>query len=438
MAAESRFNGAVSALQAGFNRVSARIALLSFWQFVLLAIILLAAASITEGLWDRPSKSRVRITDERKTGPADKRDTKARAKEPISAEIRIDEDGVVIRRKPASEDKGPVSPPAAPDAAPAPGIAPDGEDKQTAGKGPETREIRVDKDLVTIRRSKTGTPGAAWDVVSAKDAAGNELRLSGVQLTDEDIEEITQARRTRRPQLVTIALLLVLALFVMRMFARGQQRAEKKADAAAEVADRETLQRQVLEARLQLLQAQVEPHFLFNSLAAVEHLIETAPARAAKMQRHLIDYLRAAVPRMRQQSATLGQEIGLCISYLEIMQMRMEERLQFKVAVPAGLGSANFPPMMIQSLIENSVRHGLEPKPEGGTIDLAAEVRDGKLCVTVTDTGLGFSPNARTGVGLANIRERLQQLFGSNGALTIEPRLPSGTRATICVPYAVP
>ena len=431
MATESRFNGAVSAIQTAFNRVGARIAVLSFWQFVLLAIILIAAAGITEGLWDKPAQRRIRITDDRPSASADKRETKARTKESISAEIRIDEDGVVIRRKPATQDKGPVPPTAAQDTdrqesvAAAPGTAPDGEDKQTARRGPEpgTKELRIGKDLVIIRK---------------QDDSSTEVRLPGVKLSAEDIEEIAQVRHTRRPQLVTIALLLVLALFVMRMFARGQQRAEKKADAAAEIADRETLQRQVLEARLQLLQAQVEPHFLFNSLAAVEHLIETAPARAAKMQRHLIDYLRAAVPRMRQQSATLGQEIGLCVSYLEIMQMRMEERLQFKVAVPSGLGSASFPPMMIQSLIENSVRHGLEPKPEGGTIDLAAEVRDGKLCVTVTDTGLGFSASARAGVGLANIRERLQQLFGAAGALTIEPKLPGGTRATITVPYAVP
>ena len=97
-----------------------------------------------------------------------------------------------------------------------------------------------------------------------------------------------------------------------------------------------------------------------------------------------------------------------------------------------GLGS-----VYLQPMIENSIKHGLEPKPEGGTIDLAAEVRDGKLCVTVTDTGMGFSESARAGVGLANIRERLQQLFGSAGALTIEPNLPGGTRATITVPYAV-
>ncbi len=391
---------------------------LSFWQFVLLAIVLLAAAGITEGLWDKPAKHPVRIADERTPGTTDKGVAKAREKEPITAEIRIDEDGVVIRRKTTPEDKG-TAPSTAPQdadlpAAPAPGTAPEGQERQTPqkGSGPETKETRIGKDLYIVRKRKAATPDATDD-------AGT-------------------ARHRYRPPLVAIAFLLVLALFVMRMFARAQQRAEKRTEAAQAIAEREVLQRQVVEARLQLLQAQVEPHFLFNSLAAVEHLIETAPGRAAKMQRHLIDYLRAAVPRMRQQSATLGQEIGLCVSYLEIMQMRMEERLQFEVAVPAGLASASFPPMMIQSLIENSIRHGLEPKPEGGTIDLRAEVRDGKLCVTVTDTGLGFSPNARTGVGLANIRERLQQLFGSAGTLTIEPNDPGGTKATIAVPYAVP
>ena len=434
MSTESRFDVAVSAARNAFRGVAARIAALTFWQFVLLAVILLAAAGITQSFWDKPHKQKVRITHDGSKASADTRDAKAREKPRITAEIQVDEDGLTIRRKSNTEDKSAIAQTAPLDAdkpvaaAPAPGAAAGGQDKQTPqqGSGAETKEIRIGKDLVVIHKRKPATAGAA----SAAD-----LSATDVQLSDEDIEAI--ARQVRQPPLVTIMFLLVLALFVMRMFARAQQRAEKKADAALVVADRETLQRQVLEARLQLLQAQVEPHFLFNSLAAVEHLIETAPARAAKMQRHLIDYLRAAVPRMRQQSSTLGQEVELCVSYLEIMQMRMEERLQFKVTVPAGLASASFPPMMIQSLIENSIRHGLEPKPEGGTVDLNAEVRDGKLCVTVADTGLGFPANARTGVGLANIRERLQQLFGATGILTIEPNEPCGTRSTITVPYAV-
>jgi signal transduction histidine kinase len=404
MTTDSRFDSAVSAVQRGFKRVAAGIAGLSFWQFVLLAIILLAAAGISEGLWESPAKQRIHITKHR---TADKRAAAKSAKVSPSAEIQIDEDGVHIRRKPGSAGT-PALPPAS--------------------------------------SAETGKPAAAAPAPGATDSAGNakgssevqvqipDIGLSEADLAElADIEDINLNAKTRRPPLVTIALLLVLALFVMRLFARTQQ----KADAAVAVADRETLQRQVVEARLQLLQAQVEPHFLFNTLAAVEYLIETAPARAAQMQRHLIEYLRAALPRMRQQSATLGQEVELCASYLKIMQMRMEERLQFDVAVPAGLSSASFPPMMIQSLVENAIQHGLEPKPEGGSVHLRAEVRDGKLCVSVEDTGMGFSADAGAGIGLANIRERLQQLFGAAGALTMEPNSPSGTRATITVPYAV-
>jgi signal transduction histidine kinase len=406
MATENRFAGAVAAAQEGFNRVAARLARLSFWQFVLLAVILLAAAGISQSLWDKPATRQVRVKNDRPPASADKRDAKVREKGPYSAEIRISEDGVVIRRKAAPEDKGAVPP-----------TAPQDADKPA---------------------STAPAPSATDDTASAKEPSGEEVLVSGIELSDGDIEDIQEiTRHARRPALVSMALLLVLALFVMRMFARGQQRAEKKADAALAVADREALQRQIVEARLQLLQAQVEPHFLFNTLAAVEHLIETTPARAAQMQRHLIDYLRAALPRMRQQSATLGQEVELCVNYLKIMQMRMDERLKFNVTVPAGLASAAFPPMMIQSLVENSIRHGLEPKPEGGVIDLTAEVRDGKLCVSVIDTGMGFSPNAGPGIGLANIRERLQQLFDAKGSLTMEPNSPSGTRAVICVPYAV-
>lgn len=432
---ETRFNGAVNAIHAGFNRVAARIAGLTFWQFVLLAIILIAAAGIGEDLWDKPASRRIHITRDRPTAPADK--PGAGGKDSVSAEIHIDENGIVIRRKTAPEDKS--APPQAADksaaAAPALGTATDAQDRQMPKQSsePETKDIGADKDPGLMRKPK---PAASGATAAAKETL--DLRLPGIQVSDADLEDINDIPlHASRPHLVTITLLLVLALFVMRMFARAQQRAEQKADAAVAVADRETLQRQIVEARLQLLQAQVEPHFLFNTLAAVEHLIETAPPRAAQMQRHLIEYLRAALPRMRQQSATLGQEIELCVSYLKIMQMRMEERLQFEVAVPAGLSSASFPPMMIQSLVENSIRHGLEPKPEGGSVNLRAEVRHGKLCVTVEDTGMGFSTAAPAGIGLANIRERLQQLFGADAALTIEPGQPRGTRATITVPYAV-
>jgi LytS/YehU family sensor histidine kinase len=185
------------------------------------------------------------------------------------------------------------------------------------------------------------------------------------------------------------------------------------------------------------MQAQVEPHFLFNTLASVDYLIETEPSTASKMQKNLIQYLRAALPQMREGSTTLGKEIQLCRSYLEILKFRMEDRLQYTMTVPQGLQSAQFPPMMLQSLVENSIKHGLEPKPEGGSITISADVVNGRLRVTVADTGLGFAAGGRpgTGVGLGNVRERLAALYGGAARLSIEANTPSGTIVTIEVPY---
>ena len=196
---------------------------------------------------------------------------------------------------------------------------------------------------------------------------------------------------------------------------------------------------------MRLLQAQIEPHFLFNTLASIDHLIEVDPPRASQMQKNLIALLRASMPSMRPSgqggqgawARDLGGELAVIRPYLEILKVRMEERLATQIEVPEGLESAEFPPMMVQTLVENAIKHGLEPKPEGGTLSLKAEVRHGKLAVTVADTGLGFgkAPTAGTGVGLANIRERLALLYGRQAALSISENPGGGTRATITVPY---
>jgi sensor histidine kinase YesM len=188
----------------------------------------------------------------------------------------------------------------------------------------------------------------------------------------------------------------------------------------------------------------VEPHFLFNTLASIDHLIETDPARASVMQKNLIALLRASMPTMREASGNgssaardLGRELAVIRPYLEILKVRMEERLTTELAVPEGLMSAEFPAMMIQTLVENAIKHGLEPKAEGGHLRVTAEIVHGKLQVTVADTGLGFgrAATAGTGVGLANIRERLQLLYGPKATLTVAENQPSGTVVTITVPY---
>ena len=187
------------------------------------------------------------------------------------------------------------------------------------------------------------------------------------------------------------------------------------------------------------MQAQVEPHFLFNTLASIDHLIEVDPPRASLMQKNLIALLRASMPTMREKATNLGRELEVVRPYLEILKVRMQGRLRAEITVPEGLYSAEFPSMMLQSLVENAIKHGLEPKAEGGSITVNAEVVHGKLAVTVTDTGVGFAKaaTAGTGTGLTNTRERLKLIHGDAAELRITENSPTGTRVTIVVPYKV-
>jgi signal transduction histidine kinase len=238
-----------------------------------------------------------------------------------------------------------------------------------------------------------------------------------------------------------LAVLWVLLSGLLKATYKARIQAEKKAAEATETAEAEQLRRQVIEARMAAMQAQVEPHFLFNTLASIDHLIETDPARASQMQKNLIALLRASMPTMRDTAdggpRDLGRELAVVRPYVEILKVRMEERLAANIDVPEGLLSAEFPAMMIQTLVENAIRHGLEPKPEGGTLTVKAEIVHGKLQVTVGDTGVGFGNGGTsgTGVGLANIRERLQLLHGDKATLTVSANQPSGTVVTITVPY---
>ena len=239
--------------------------------------------------------------------------------------------------------------------------------------------------------------------------------------------------------LPNLAMLWIVASIIVKITYKGRLQAEVKAAQATEAAESESLKRQVAEARMAALQAQVEPHFLFNTLASIDHLIETDPPRASVMQKNLITYLRATLHKMRESTTTLGREADLITAYLEILKVRMEERLSVKVDVPAGLRSAAFPPMMLQSVVENAIKHGLEPSSEPATISVGAEVHDGMLRVSVADTGVGFNPDNRTtsgtGLGLTNIRERLELLYGRAGRLEIDANVPQGTLVTLTLPY---
>ncbi len=233
-------------------------------------------------------------------------------------------------------------------------------------------------------------------------------------------------------------LMLIIASLIIKVVAGGKRRAELNASDATKRAETEQLERTVLEARMEALQAQIEPHFLFNTLASIDQLILTDPPRASKMQQSLIRYLRSAMPQMREGGRpTLGQQVNLCCAFLEIMAVRMEERLQPVMKVPEGLKSAVFPSMMLQTLVENAIKHGLEPKAEGGRLEISAEIVDGQLAVHVLDTGMGFMPKSDGGVGLANVRERLKALYNDRAELIISVPPAGGTCATIKVPYEV-
>jgi LytS/YehU family sensor histidine kinase len=232
--------------------------------------------------------------------------------------------------------------------------------------------------------------------------------------------------------------LFIVISSIIKIVAGGKRRAELTANEATKRAETEQLERTVLEARMEALQAQIEPHFLFNTLASIDQLIQTDPPRASKMQQSLIRYLRSAMPQMREGSRpTLGQQVNLCSAFLEIMQVRMEDRLQPVISVPEGLKSAVFPSMMLQTLVENAIKHGLEPKPDGGRLEIGAEIVDGQLAVHVTDAGVGFMPKGEGGVGLANVRERLKALYEDRAELIISVPPAGGTCATIKVPYEI-
>jgi len=247
-----------------------------------------------------------------------------------------------------------------------------------------------------------------------------------------------------------VALLIILTSIVIKVTFKYQTQAEEKATAATYLAETEQLKRQLVEARLAAMQAQVEPHFLFNTLASIDHLIETDPPRASLMQKSLIALLRATLPAMRETSAAnsrnVGQELAVIRPYFDIQKMRMEDRLQIQWDIPEGLNSAEIPHMMMLSLVENAFKHGLEPKAEGGTLSLRAEVSHGQLEVSVRDTGVGYYPaesaglSAQTGhgFGLKNIRDRLALIYGDQASLSIramEPYEGAGTLAKLTVPY---
>lgn len=210
---------------------------------------------------------------------------------------------------------------------------------------------------------------------------------------------------------------------------------EARSQALAFELERSEYERQALDARLRLLHAQVEPHFLFNTLANIRELVDEGSPQASEVLTNLITYLRAAVPRLHDPAATLQQELELVRAYLEVMHMRMPDRLQFTVHADDAALPLSCPPMTLLSLVENAVRHGIDPSEKGGRIDVRVHMRGERCRVEVADTGVGLvHANDGSGTGLVNLRERLALAFGPEAQFWLNPLQPQGACAEIEFP----
>jgi signal transduction histidine kinase len=232
--------------------------------------------------------------------------------------------------------------------------------------------------------------------------------------------------------LITCAVLVIAPVLALGALYRERD-AQARSQALSFELEKSTLEKQALDAQLKLLHAQIEPHFLFNTLANVQELVESGSPQAAAVLRSLIAYLRAAMPRLDDANATLGAEAGLVRAYLELMRMRMVDRLGFDIRIPAELAGQRFPAMAMLTLVENAVRHGIDPQEQGGRIDIVAhrDAASGEVSVWVCDTGVGLRDTAPPGTGLTNLRARLRAFYGPDARLEMQENSPRGLKAGI-------
>jgi hypothetical protein len=438
----------------GFHTYATWLVSISWKRFFLLSLLLMILAGFLQSM--PPFSWTMREVVEERHGPSRPPEPPRTTREPViriekstenaepgkgkGVDIRIDENGIRVLTRPT-----PAATPASAASAPA-----------AAASTPSPREIRVDvqrgtdgKDQASIRVTLPEDVDAAAvrdAIEEAKQAVKEALREPAVETIEGPKNSGPTIRISRvhtEDFLTDLALLWILASIIIKLTYKGQLQARAEAAQATEVAEAETLKRQLAEARMATMQAQVEPHFLFNTLASIEHLIETDPPRAGRMQRALIDLLRATMPTLRDggtaTTRTLGQEQAVIEPYLAILKMRMDERLETEVDIPAGLHSAECPPMVLQMLVENAIKHGLEPKPEGGRLVVQAAIIDGNLHLLVRDSGVGLAEGwaQGNGTGLRNIRDRLALRYGAAAEMTVSTAEGGGTLVDVKLPYRV-
>jgi sensor histidine kinase YesM len=231
-----------------------------------------------------------------------------------------------------------------------------------------------------------------------------------------------------------VAISIFFGLIITYFFHSRQQLTASAALISEERIKRLASEKQLLQADLKRLQAQIEPHFLFNTLSNIVSLMDSDPPRAKRMQLDLIQYLRTSLRQSRDRTTTLGKEIALLSAYLDIYRIRMGGRLRYRIDIEPQLDRCLMAPLLLQPLVENAVIHGLEPKIDGGWLHLSAKRCGDWLKIEVTDNGVGLGGGKPPGVGLTNVRERLENLFVPPGRLSIEPRSPQGVRVVMELP----
>ncbi len=411
-----------------FDRTATWVGKLSWWKFFLFAILLLASADIIQDTFFSSGDNTPTKRSEQLSKASSKKEKKLESKQ---ADKKLEIDSTGIRIKSPDKIKAGKRIEITPEGVT---VIDEDQEKNPSNHGDKLSDQSTNIPDITIDNNELH--------VKLPKEVTREIRSEIERAANNAAEAASDVEKTKSTRWFNnFVLLLVFGLFGMKALLGGKVRAEAKAKEANASAEREALLRQVSEAQMQMMQAQVEPHFLFNTLASVEYLIETDPPRAAKMQRSLIAYLRAVLPQMRENAAktNLGREADMVKAYLDLIKMRMEERLTIDYLMPDSLRNASFPPMMLQSLVENAIKHGLEVKTEGGTLQFRAERTDQLLRVIVKDDGLGFGavPSNGTGLGLQNIRERLKLLYKGKAQIIITANQPSGVCVTIEIPYEI-
>ncbi len=226
----------------------------------------------------------------------------------------------------------------------------------------------------------------------------------------------------------------IISIMIAMIYFAREKHARAEAELQRERVRVERIEREAALANLRALQAQIEPHFLFNTLANVASLVDPDPAMAKRMLESFIRFLRASLAATRLDSTTLGDEAELIASYLQVLQVRMGARLTFRIDVDPALAAFELAPMLLQPVVENAIRHGLEPKVEGGEVTFRARRDGAQVVIEIADTGVGFAATTRGGVGLANLRDRLKLLYSGGASMQVGENSPSGARVTVRLP----